>query len=563
MARGSVGGNPNINSGSVGRHPNINYGGTGTRIATPEQIIASATTPEQIAARKSAMDYINTTEVNPRMQPAGVGVLGSLAPVLGNPIVNTMNIVGAGVFAGMALSKGSEMLADVATGGGWTKAKTNFMETGKYNLSLAELEKQRQEQQAQKEAEEAQNNPKPEPENENNPPPDGENKPNPEDEKEDEKEGLVNVLADNGKKSVKSINDLVDAMNKNVKSMNDINKQFAKAINDGNKLNEGYYNAIIDVSFHNAEQTTKAIVSAGFMLGDIAESLRYLIQNTYTGDSINSLKPYILAGKSELDTTPIVEQLEKNNNIFKPAYIPSGEFWARADKATLEFDKMRGFTNFYSSPPSNSHLIGEVTMIDNMVSNGTRATKIIADVEAYRKNALDSRVYALTMYAGEDISLVSEQIKEGQREYYDKTNPQSPLHPENKPDGGLSDVKKHIPLPDGEVLHMSPKEIEEQKQAIEFALAKRQLEPRTFKDSDGDVLKHASPVEIKEELEAQRLKNYDDRNTETIDEDDFHLPLDLNPLLGFIGRSDVFDESKNLDTNEFLANLKAKYPFMR
>lgn len=252
-----------------------------------------------------------------------------------------------------------------------------------------------------------------------------------------------------------------------------------------------------------------------------------------------------------LDVAPIVAQLAQNSkdaderqnksdNSFRQTYIPSGEFWAKADSATVKYNRIVGTSAAFDYLPSVTQLLSEVTMISSLVDAGENQSTIIKEIEAFRKNSLSSSVYALTMYS-DDVLNSQAELNASMKKYYDNAL-------ESKIPETTVTISNH--LSDIAQWSRSAKSREDFLQS-----------PKHFKDSDGDIIASASPMEISADKDAQLYKNLDDKNTEKFDDNDFNSPVDVMPIIPFIGREDSFNPQKQFpSSNVFLDKLKSLFP---
>ena len=229
------------------------------------------------------------------------------------------------------------------------------------------------------------------------------------------------------------------------------------------------------------------------------------------------------------DNEPIVEALDKQTNSFRQTYVPSGEFWSRADSAQIKYDAMVGTSSSFTYLPSSTHLISEVTMISNMVDNEANQAEIIKAIESYRKGSLASGVYALTMYS-DDLQNTQTALNESMKKYYDHAL-----------DKKLDDVQISI----ADSLSRVADHADLAKEREKF-MAKTGV----FKDTDGDILFEGSPNELKASLDAQLHKKTDDENTIKYDDDDFLPPLPP-PFIPFSPRAGIYDPDNKDDENPF------------
>lgn len=243
---------------------------------------------------------------------------------------------------------------------------------------------------------------------------------------------------------------------------------------------------------------------------------------------------------NNVDVSPIVDQMKKSDNSFRQTYIPTSEFWGRADSATIKYNRYVGTSESFDILPSVDGVISEVNMIAEMVDHGSTQSDIIKAIEISRKNALSSSVYALTMYSDDPFNSQDE-LNQSMKKYYD--NALNTKVPE-------ATVSMSQSLADIAQWSQKAKDREEFLQT-----------PKAFKDSDGDIIISASPMEISANKDAQHYKNLDDKNTEKYEEEDFNKPLDTIPIIPFIGREDAFNPQKESPTsNVFLDKLKSFFP---
>lgn len=299
--------------------------------------------------------------------------------------------------------------------------------------------------------------------------------------------------------------------------------------------------------YEHGERIASSLEAIFPVLLGVVETLNLPTLSESLGSHASALSGAILEAKPEinvnnsanLDTSPIVEAMQKSDNAFRQTYISTGEFWSRADSATVKYNRMTGVSQVFDQLPSGQYLAGETTLISNMVNAGDSQTEIIAAIESYRLSHVGSAVYALTVY-GTDASNSQDELNQSMKNYYDNA-----LNPDTS-------VEKHI--------SQSLADIAEYSRIAKVREEFLQTE-KEFKDSDGDTLVSASPMEVSAMKEAQALKNLDDKNTFKYDEDDFNSPFDSALLVPFIGRQDVYNpDHQEPSENPFLTRLKNLFP---
>lgn len=303
----------------------------------------------------------------------------------------------------------------------------------------------------------------------------------------------------------------------------------------------------IGLRFDHGERIASSLESITPILLAVAETLNLPdLQNAVlaNGNAIASAvvdRPQAnVQAINNVDVSPIVEQMKKSDNAFRQTYIPTSEFWGRADSATIKYNRYVGTTAPFDVLPSVDGVISEVNMIADMVDRGASQSEIIKAIETSRKNSLGTSVYALTMYSDDPFNSQDE-LNKSMKTYYDNALNTKVPEATVAMSQSLADIAKWS---------------EKAKSREEYLQT-----PIDFKDSDGDVIASASPMEITANKDAQHYKNLDDKNTVKYDEDDFNAPFDAVALVPFIGREDVFNTKKEVpSTNVFIDKIKSLFP---
>lgn len=308
-----------------------------------------------------------------------------------------------------------------------------------------------------------------------------------------------------------------------------------------------YYTADMITKYDHGERISSSLEALVPILLGVVETLNLPdLQNAVlaNGNAIASAvvdRPQAnVQAINNMDVSPIVEQMQKSDKAFRQTYIPTSEFWGRADSATIKYNRYVGTTEPFDVLPSVDGVISEVNMIADMVDRGDSQSQIIKAIETSRKNSLGSSVYALTMYSDDPFNSQDE-LNKSMKNYYDNALNTNVPEATVAMSQSLADIAKWS---------NKAKDREEYLQT-----------PKDFRDSDGDVIFSASPMEISANKDAQHYKNLDDKNTVKYDEDDFNAPFDTVALVPFIGREDVFNTKKEVpSTNVFIDKIKSLFP---
>lgn len=298
------------------------------------------------------------------------------------------------------------------------------------------------------------------------------------------------------------------------------------------------FQAISPISLHLASLVTAVNASTDAILGlDPSVSVASPTVNVPEAPppTVNVGAPVI-----DFDVSPIVEQMKQSDNSFRQTYLPSGEFWAKADSATVKYNRSVGTSQTFDYLPSASNLVSEVTMIADMVERGANQSQIIKSIESFRKNSLSSAVYALTMYS-DDVFNSQDDLNKSMKNYYDHA------------------LDTNVPASTVSMAESLGTVAAWASHARENEIFKKT--PIPFKDSDGDLLFDGSPLEVEAHKNAQLHKKTDDINTQRHDDEDFNTSFNSIPLVPFIPRADIFNPAHETPTsNVFLDRIKSMFP---
>lgn len=211
-------------------------------------------------------------------------------------------------------------------------------------------------------------------------------------------------------------------------------------------------------------------------------------------------------------------------------FIPTSEYWAKADTAQILFDARNNWVTMDSNLPSRMYASDEIALIDSLEGYYTNA-QIRSKVEDFRKERLGSDIRALIGQTA--ISQVKDQADTNAkaREYYASAS--------------QSLKSKEVPKALSElVTAVAPiaQWADKAKVREEFLST-----PSVIKDLDGNTIAQTSPMELSATKDATIAREKTDTINFEVDESDFPL-MDFLPVLPFVGREYVFNPDFSLPT---------------
>lgn len=334
------------------------------------------------------------------------------------------------------------------------------------------------------------------------------------------------------------MNDLIEKMNQNTETSNknfdtifkDIESRRASFVTDNKAMLEANQNSpflsqqiLAKDTFDNINQNLEAQT---IMLGLVWETLE------------KNLSALVAVKMMDAQNNKVNADYQKtmaansDNGEFFYEFIPTAEFWSKADEAKVLYDSMHGYSTSPNYLPSRFHAGNELSLIDRMQGKNTKA-EVRKAVEDYRQSNLASDVRALIGYTA--IAQVKDQVETNSyaKQYYATATESLKANETAKAVNSL-------------VTAVAPVSKWAEKAEVREAFLTTAVDA---KDLDGNiVMKAVAPMTLTAIKDATIAREKTDTINFTVDESDFPS-FDSFPVLPFVGREHIFNPEFSMPTN--------------
>lgn len=221
-----------------------------------------------------------------------------------------------------------------------------------------------------------------------------------------------------------------------------------------------------------------------------------------------------------------------DNGEFFYEFIPTAEFWSKADEAKVLYDSMHGYSTSPNYLPSRFHAGNELAIVDRMQGKNTKA-EVRRAIEDFRQSNLSSEVRALIGYTA--IAQVKDQAETNSfaKQYYATATESLKANETAKAVNSL-------------VTAVAPVSKWAEKAEVREAFLTTAVDA---KDLDGNiVMKAVAPMTLTAIKDATIAREKTDTINFTVDESDFPS-FDSLPVLPFVGREHIFNPEFSMPTN--------------